>query len=645
MIAGLLLRNYKNYKNIKFIPVCNSLDYKYSVYVGDNGVGKSAVLEALDTVFNDRDWNCTQGEKKNESYICPLLLIEKSKVDSKHENIATLISNFFWNIGKNNTSKEIISFIDFKDDNLQTYKQSHYLIMMGDKYEERKNAYFSSSFDNDVKDLIKNNNLDDKIIEFKNYIFELYNYIYIPIEDNPKDLLNLQNSTMQKLLNKDILDEIEKILKEKKDGNKTIVDGINESLSEFIDGINKEIIKIDSKYQFAHNKGHGFRKNLTPRDIREKIVEAYFPLRELKIGKQNIENLSSGEQRKAVLDVAISAIIANGEKDTDRDIILAIDEPEASLHISKCFHQFNLLEEVARKYNKQLLVTTHWYGFFPIAQNGVMHNVSSKNNNIVINSFDLFNYDKKKLPEIINVKSMHDLATSILLAMRTEEKKKWIVCEGITDKIYLEYIINNGENNVKILSMGGCNDVIKLFKLLYVSLSEKDEANAINDGEILFLIDTDKNRTSISKITLTKSNYKKCCICRLQIVDDEIKLIDATCEGETYAETVIEDCLNPKKYYEAIKECINNCDDDDIKDAIENVIYVEHSKTSMLKGDNACIAGNSYADIGAKKKISGFAQTRYNKKNIAEKYVEICSKDNSVEHKLYNAIKEKIDLE
>lgn len=48
MIAAVLLRHYKNYGNVKFVPICDNANYRYSVYVGNNGVGKSAILEALD---------------------------------------------------------------------------------------------------------------------------------------------------------------------------------------------------------------------------------------------------------------------------------------------------------------------------------------------------------------------------------------------------------------------------------------------------------------------------------------------------------------------------------------------------------------------------------------------------------------------
>ena len=38
MIAAVLLRHYKNYGNVKFVPICDNPNYRYSVYVGNNGV-------------------------------------------------------------------------------------------------------------------------------------------------------------------------------------------------------------------------------------------------------------------------------------------------------------------------------------------------------------------------------------------------------------------------------------------------------------------------------------------------------------------------------------------------------------------------------------------------------------------------------
>ena len=70
MIAGLLMRHFKNYENVRFIPLLNNDEHRFTVYIGNNGVGKSATLEALDVVMNGhRNWNVTQGQKRTEAFI------------------------------------------------------------------------------------------------------------------------------------------------------------------------------------------------------------------------------------------------------------------------------------------------------------------------------------------------------------------------------------------------------------------------------------------------------------------------------------------------------------------------------------------------------------------------------------------------
>jgi recombinational DNA repair ATPase RecF len=57
MIIGTLLRHYKTYKGIHFIPCSESPNFTFNAYVGTNGVGKSSILEALNVYFNGGEWN------------------------------------------------------------------------------------------------------------------------------------------------------------------------------------------------------------------------------------------------------------------------------------------------------------------------------------------------------------------------------------------------------------------------------------------------------------------------------------------------------------------------------------------------------------------------------------------------------------
>lgn len=56
MIIAAILRNYKCYKGINIIPFCVDDVQEMNIIIGNNGVGKSAILEGLDTYFNRALW-------------------------------------------------------------------------------------------------------------------------------------------------------------------------------------------------------------------------------------------------------------------------------------------------------------------------------------------------------------------------------------------------------------------------------------------------------------------------------------------------------------------------------------------------------------------------------------------------------------
>lgn len=650
MITAILLRHYKNYGNLKFIPICDSTQYMYSVYVGNNGVGKSAILEALDVVFNERTWNVTFNMKRMEAFICPLFLIDKTKISGGKQALFEVISNFFWTVDESinaniKSNSELQSFLKYRDELKIKYEKTHYLVLMGVNFDNAKDAYcatFQNAVEKELSSKMVKSEEEAKssLNEIKTIVYNLYSYLYIPVEESPNELLKLQNVTMQQLLNKNILSEIEKILNKKANG-KSIVTQINDNLDEFIEDVNGIISSIDKKYSFTNDIGN--KKNLTAKDIREKVLEAYFPLRALKANGHRVEQLSSGEQRKAIIDVAYSILIANGERKTERDIILAIDEPETSMHISNCFNQFLMLEELAGRHQRQIMLTTHWYGFLPIAQNGNMHHVVQENDGVKIDTFSLYNIleDRRNFPDVIELKSMYDLATSIITYMRTKAETTWIVCEGSDDKIYLQYILRD-YHNLFILPVGGCGNVVKLYQLLYSPLTEKAENKS---GKVLFLIDTDLHYKAVKKpIEFSGDNNSNVILRRLQIDKGEIKLFDP-CKPNVYSQTEIEDCLHPKCYYDAVMRCIQNSNDRKLKSVAKKFEFVETASVSVLKGDDCCIQATDCSVISEKKHIIEFAESSDNKYEIAKIYKDICEQSGTViEHDLEKCIASELNL-
>ncbi|HCD8184392.1 TPA: AAA family ATPase, partial [Enterobacter roggenkampii] len=99
---------------------------------------------------------------------------------------------------------------------------------------------------------------------------------------------------------------------------------------------------------------------IKPTDILDSIFVKYFSLRPLSKNSKSINNLSSGEQRLALIDIATTLLSTKEEK--EKEVILAIDEPEVSLESAHRFEQFCSLIELSEKYGRQIFVTTHWYG-------------------------------------------------------------------------------------------------------------------------------------------------------------------------------------------------------------------------------------------------------------------------------------------
>lgn len=89
MIIGIFLRHIKTYKGINFIPISDSSSF--CGLVGENGIGKSTILESLDTFFHHKEWNINiehvAKTNANMPYIMPIFLIEKNKIKLSPEEI------------------------------------------------------------------------------------------------------------------------------------------------------------------------------------------------------------------------------------------------------------------------------------------------------------------------------------------------------------------------------------------------------------------------------------------------------------------------------------------------------------------------------------------------------------------------------
>ncbi|MFD0960223.1 ATP-dependent endonuclease [Paenibacillus chungangensis] len=628
MIVGLLCRHYKIYQGLYFIPICDDYETPFSLFIGNNAVGKSSVLESLNTFFNNTNWNRTKGTKADETYIAPVFLIKKSDIQGNIDSIVyqklDLISQYFWSVTEEANSnlksnEEFKKFFQIRDELKHRYGANDYLFfLLGLEYQDKSEVYYST-FDDDINKKMKIHNISIKDIQLINEIKSYLTYIYIPIESITSEIIKIENKEMQALMSTDILEDIDKILDERNipKGNRTIslIDYLNSNLDEYMNKINDTISRIDESY--AYKVEQGYKKNLRPSDVRNRILEAYFSIRTLKKDKKEIHELSSGEQRIALIDIA-TAFLKNTSRSNKRKTILAIDEPESSLHISKAFKQFERLQSLVQE-NVQLILTSHWYGSLPFTTTGNLNYIELKSDyRINVSTYDLNNYFEKRgsLPEDVQMKSYFDLTSAILSSMRSENTN-WIICEGSDDKLYLSHYLSSSIANLKILCVGGCSNVIKLYKYLYTPFQEKDEKKAVN-SKILCLIDTDD---VIYDLEINSEVKGKLRLARMQPErDGQLKLMSVKKNGFYYS-TEMEDCLTPKKYYKSIKDVIEKSDDANLLELFKKFSYKEGSTYSRIKNEKDSILEPleliKYED---KKTLFDFLDDHHIKYIIAQNY-------------------------
>lgn len=625
MITSLFLRHFKIYKGITFIPISEGCGF--SSLIGENGVGKSSVLEAIDFAINKKnnsEWP-VNNEAKNEGglsgtnipFIAPILILKKDSLKkTKKEDIenyekALELSKFLWNTKVKTKSASLDEFYKHRDELKQNFSEEDYLLLIiGKKYNEA--GIFFGSYHNYIDFVTVNPSIrptEEEIQRyfkgFYDYIISHYSYIHIPVETDVHTYTKLETQDMQKLMDKNIQIEIENAIRP------GTLKQINKDLNNFI----KEIERILEIYEY---KGH-FKNSLTMPDLVSKIIEAYFSIKILnrKLDRRLIpvSELSSGEKRKALIDVAYSFLLNNSDRESN--IILAIDEPEASLHISSCYSQFEKLINLG-KYNHQVIISTHWYGYLPIVTNGSATSIKKNaQNDITIDYFNLFNYRetitqsrkhiKGTLPVDYNIKSYNDLVQSIVFSVIQDNPYNWIICEGLSEKIYFEEIFKDElENkNLRILPLGSFKEVRKVYYYLQSPIKDPDYNVK---GKIICLIDTDNERVEVD-YQKSKSLYFE----RLLNNPEGTILVDVN-SNQTSPPTEIEDCLNPILFYQTLMEFSE--ENESLKSILTNSEINEVAKNSF-----------EFIDLreSERKTIKAFFDDNegYNKIRFAKRYVEL----------------------
>jgi predicted ATP-dependent endonuclease of OLD family len=314
------------------------------------------------------------------------------------------------------------------------------------------------------------------------------------------------------------------------------------------------------------------------------------------LGLTRVRELSAGEKRQALINIVYAFLLRN--IDRENMVIIAIDEPENSLHTALCYDQFEKLKEIS--VDNQVLITTHWYGFLPVVSQGYGHFINNSDKQITFETYDLYDYKAKvkqdceksrfNIPENFVLKSTYDLVQSIFYSLRGETPYNWIICEGISEKIYFEYFFKDEiENNkLRILPMGGQSMVIRLYKYLSTPIAE-DKPN----GKVYCIVDTDNQRceeinNGFANLTIkrlcNKGSYEKTSLLTLDNKITNSTDIEQSLDAVVFKET-IEQFTDEKEYQ--IDKVMNEDGNTDFREnfrsfSLENLFKVNDGENKIL---------------------------------------------------------------
>lgn len=562
MIIGIYLRYFKTYSGINYIPI--SFGERFNGLVGNNGVGKSSVLEGLDFLFNEKDFKYNSsvsksGKSTTNPYLVPIFLIDKNSkvISNKNSKVAESYSNFVWGFEDNTNftvNKDLTNILSvqkkiFERDDL---KDEYYLLPIGLNYDRKiELSIFNKGelakkiiddYDGDSNKQINSNIVDEKFMPLLEDILSHYEYIYIPNDIDPAQFTNLENNHVQALMGKSLVELIESCVPK---------DDIHK-ISSKLDGFLTELQVVMKDYAFRMPAKR--QTKLKKASVYNLIIEDFFKSRKLhKIDKKDtwleVNTLSSGEKQKAIIDLTESFL--KKYRNSAKNIILAVDEPESSLHMSACYNQFDALYKISKS-TSQFLFSTHWYGFIPTISNGNVCVITKLKENK--HSFDLISSSayreeirqniiktQGQLPIDVRLKSINDLIQSIVTSILSEDPFNWIICEGSSEKVYFETFFKNEilSKKLRIIPVGGAASVKKIYENLIVTY--EDFKNEVN-GKVILLIDTD---TQVLEFETNNSKHKniKCFRILNEPHKKGITLVDVNSNKKS-PKTEIEDALD-----------------------------------------------------------------------------------------------------
>lgn len=404
MIERIIINNYKG---IKHANIC--FNEKRNIIVGDNGVGKSTVIEAMCMALGylPKNFELSQYHFHSscwDNYIetREFPIIEIELYFQKDDNYAEFT-------GKNNTlhTEALGVRLKFEFDNDRR------------KYIKQEDQYIPCEFYKKTWTWFSDDPVKQFLLPFSAQI----------IDSSTSFFNSRTNQFITRLINSNLTIDESQTLKYRFREMKSNFDAIEE-----VSSINKKLTK---HIEQSINKGLSVSVELSSRVAWESVFGSFLdniPLSQIGLGDLCI----------------VKTLISLLHNEADKQKIIIIEEPETHLSHTKMYELLSLIEQ---KFNGQLFITTH---------NSYVANRLNLSNLIVFNkneselSATPIKKDSEELKEAFGFFSkMTDYHT-----LRLALCKCAILVEGPTDEMIVDYAFkkrgeNHLANRIEVISVGG----------------------------------------------------------------------------------------------------------------------------------------------------------------------------------------------
>ena len=331
-IKELQIKGYKNAKQNSKICFNKGLN----ILVGENGIGKTTIIDALRLILKEDDYN---NKIKEEDFY-------KSFTDSEDISNSISVKLFFDGL----SDKEKIIYLSWSDADNNTILNMNIANKINNRGYYKKETWGGLS----------------KASIYESELLDNIECIYLPpFRDAETKLIEGRNSRLARLLKKLYKEEIEQnkrnnkeipIVKATKEFNQELIEKKDYKISQANE-------KISNKMQEIIGNTFGQSTNIQFSEIDfDKIIHSlrlmFFPT----IGQNDIEKFRNISENSLGYNnlLYMATILAEIELSNEDYKLILIEEPEAHLHPQLQTQFIKYVEKIVKdKQNLQVIITTH----------------------------------------------------------------------------------------------------------------------------------------------------------------------------------------------------------------------------------------------------------------------------------------------